>query len=157
MGPTATHWAQFCAIQLPLQTLASCYCQGLKFCMDGRNTMLHRAKLRILPKNKILSLTAAHAAQFGVFQPHPWALPSCKLKGFKFCMHGRNAHQKKMGILPQNTDCRPHAPTPMRGHWISVQAEHPNVAANHHTMACTLWGSIFRYFIWLGTRVILGG
>ena len=137
MGPTATHLAQFCAIQFPLQILASCYCQGLKFCMDGRNTMLHGLKLRVLPKNKILSLTAAHAAQFGVFQPHPWALPSCKVNGFKFCMHGRNAmlHQKKMGILPQNTDCRPHAPTPMRGHF---GAEHPNVAANHHTMACTL-------------------
>jgi hypothetical protein len=97
MGPTATHLAQFCAIQFPPQTLASCYCQGLKFCMDGRNTMLHAAKLRILPKNKILSLTAAHAAQFGVFQPHPWALPSCKLKGFKFCMHGRNAASDKNG------------------------------------------------------------
>ena len=97
MGPTATHLAQFCAIQFPLQTLASCYCQGLKFCMDGRNTMLHAAKLRILPKNKILSPTAAYAAQFGVFQPHPWALPSCKLKGFKFCMHGRSAASEKNG------------------------------------------------------------
>ena len=37
-------------IQPPPQALASCYCQGLKFCMDGRNTMLHGPKLRVLPK-----------------------------------------------------------------------------------------------------------
>jgi hypothetical protein len=38
-------------------------------------------------------------------------LPSCELKGFKFCMHGRNAmlHHTKLGIVPQNTNCEPHA------------------------------------------------
>ena len=55
--------------------------------------------------------TATNTAQFGVFQPHRWALPSCELKGFKFCMHGRNAmlHHAKLGIVPQNTNCEPHA------------------------------------------------
>ena len=128
------------------------YCQGLKFCMNGRNTMLHGTKIRILPKNKILSLTAAHAAQFDVFQPHPWVLPSCKLKGFKFCMHGRNAASGKHCGFCHKTQIV--GPTPMRSHFGT---EHPNVAANHHTMACTLWGSIFRYLIWLGTRVIFWG
>ena len=38
-------------------------------------------------------------------------VPSCELKGFKFCMHGRNAmlHHAKLGIVPQNTNCEPHA------------------------------------------------
>ena len=59
MGPTAIFSAQFCAFQFPPQTLASCHCQGLKICMCSGHTMLHGLKLRILPKNKILSLTGS--------------------------------------------------------------------------------------------------
>ena len=61
MGPTATYLAQFCAIQFPPQTLASCYCQGLKFCMDGRNTMLHGLKLHsgLRSLNRLLEIATA--------------------------------------------------------------------------------------------------
>ena len=49
-GSTAIFSAQFLAFQFPLQTLASCHCQGLKICMCSGNTMLHATKLRILAK-----------------------------------------------------------------------------------------------------------
>ena len=69
------------------------------------------------------------------FSPTHGPCQVVNLKASNFACMAAMLHQKKMGILPQNTDCRPHAPTPMRGHF---GAEHPNVAANHHTMACTL-------------------
>ena len=49
-GTTAIFSAQFRAFQFPLQTLASCHCQGLKICMCSGNTRLHGLKLRILAK-----------------------------------------------------------------------------------------------------------
>ena len=76
----------------------------MKIWHHGRTHIAHGAFFLFFPILFWGRKTATNTAQFGVFQPHRWALPSCELKGFNFCMHARNAmlHVGKLWNGPKN-------------------------------------------------------